>query len=82
MTVNIESWRKRKKVIHINENTKISCPICGRKYDRCEMDYTLDCHGIPFRLVCLGCYEEIMYSEPGYDGCYYSDLEECLDECY
>ena len=30
------------------------------------MRWTRDCHGIPFRLVCGGCYAKIM-EEKGYD---------------
>lgn len=29
------------------------CPVCEREVERSEMDFTRDCHGIPFRLVCL-----------------------------
>lgn len=51
------------------------CPVCGQEYDREEMLFTHDCHGIPFRLVCYGCYERIM-EEKGYDGEYYTELDE------
>lgn len=29
------------------------CPCCNQKTDRNNMDFTRDCHGITFRLVCL-----------------------------
>lgn len=45
------------------------------------MSWTHDCHGIPFRLVCCECYEKIM-EENGYDGEYYTEVDECIDEDY
>ena len=45
------------------------------------MSWTHDCHGIPFRLVCGGCYAKIM-EEKGYDGEYYTEADECIDEDY
>lgn len=45
-----------------------------------EMQYTRDCHGIAFRLVCFNCYEKLMAK--GYDGQYYDEADECLDEDY
>lgn len=58
------------------------CPICKRDVDRDEMAFTYDCHGIPFRLVCFGCYDKLM--EKGYDGEYYTELDENIepDDCY
>ena len=29
------------------------CPCCNKEVERGEMDFTRDCHGIAFRLVCL-----------------------------
>ena len=55
-------------------NTKI-CPVCKREHVREDMLFTHDCHGIPFRLVCYDCYEKIM-DEKGYDGEYYTELDE------
>ena len=43
------------------------------------MDFTYDCHGIPFRLVCFECYDKIM-DEKGYDGEYYTELDENIWE--
>ena len=56
------------------------CECCEKKVLREDMLYTRDCHGIPFRLVCEKCYEQLM--ENGYDGEYYSEFDECLDEDY
>lgn len=56
------------------------CEECGKMFDRSEMYYTRDCHGIEFRLVCLECYESIMSG--GFDGEYYDDSDECLDSDY
>lgn len=56
------------------------CPVCGKEVDREDMEFTRDCHGIPFRLVCWDCYDEIM--DEGYDGQYYTEADECLDYDY
>lgn len=56
------------------------CSNCGREVDRNDMCFTKDCHGIPYRLVCFECYEKLM--EDGYDGEYYTELDECLDYDY
>lgn len=70
------------------------CPVCGKEYRYTESCRgvlylgnntvamrTYDCHGIPFRLVCFDCYNEIMDSK-GYDGEYYTELDECIDYDY
>jgi len=67
------------------------CPVCGKtiKYDtcirgvmyledECVAEMTYDCHGIPFRTICLDCYDKIM-DEKGYDGEFYTELDECID---
>ena len=36
------------------------CACCGKQVERNDMQFTRDCHGIPFRLVCLDCYDKIM----------------------
>ncbi len=56
------------------------CPTCGNKVVRDDMLFTHDCHGITFRLVCFDCYEKLMAK--GYDGQYYDEADECLDEDY
>lgn len=53
------------------------CPVCGKEVDRADMNYTRDCHGITYRLVCWKCYEKLM--KKGYDGEYYTEVDECLD---
>lgn len=57
-----------------------TCPICEKEVERSDMIFTHDCHGIPFRLVCYGCYDELMAK--GYDGQYYDERDECLEEDY
>ena len=52
------------------------CPVCGKMFPRSEMGFTRDCHGIPFRLVCIDCYDKLM--DKGYDGEYYTELDECI----
>lgn len=54
------------------------CPCCGKQVGRSEMDFTRDCHGISFRLVCFECYEKLMAK--GYDGELYDETDESLDE--
>lgn len=56
------------------------CPVCGKEVVRDDMLFTHDCHGITFRLVCFDCYERLMAK--GYDGEYYSEADESLDEDY
>lgn len=53
------------------------CPVCGREVNREDMDFTRDCHGITYRLVCMECWERLM--EDGYDGEYYTEADECID---
>ncbi len=54
------------------------CPCCDKKVNRYDMSFTRDCHGIPMRLVCYNCYDKLM--EKGYDGEYYDESDENLDE--
>ena len=56
------------------------CPVCEKEFQRDDMIFTRDCHGITFRLVCLGCYDKVMYK--GYDGEYYTEADECIDWDY
>ena len=53
---------------------------CNREVERKDMEFTRDCHGITFRLVCFDCYEKLMAK--GYDGQYYTEADECIDEDY
>ena len=54
------------------------CPTCGKTVDRSDMQFTKDCHGITFRLVCFDCYRKLMAK--GYDGVYYNELDENIEE--
>ena len=54
-----------------------NCPICQRYIRLRDMMATYDCHGIRFRSVCPECYDKIM-DEKGYDGEYYTELDECI----
>lgn len=56
------------------------CPVCEREVERRDMDFTRDCHGIVYRLVCYECYEKLMAK--GYDGQFYTEEDECLDWDY
>lgn len=56
------------------------CPCCNKKVECQDMIYTKDCHGITYRLVCFRCYEKLMAK--GYDGEYYSEADECIDDDY
>lgn len=56
------------------------CAYCGKKVKRIDIQFTRDCHGIPFRPVCLDCYDKLM--EKGYDGEYYTEADECIDYDY
>ena len=60
---------------------KRTCQVCQKEFPRSSMSWTHDCHGIPFRLVCLECYDKVM-EENGYDGEYYTEADECIDEDY
>lgn len=56
------------------------CNYCEREFNRDEMMFTKDCHGIPYRLVCLECYETLMAD--GYDGEYYTEADEQIEADY
>ena len=62
-----------------NIDTRI-CPVCEKEVFRSDMDFTHDCHGIPFRLVCFNCYSRLM--EKGYDGEYYTEVDEQIEDDY
>lgn len=57
-----------------------TCPVCGKEVKRSQMEFTRDCHGITFRLICWDCYDKLM--EKGYDGQYYTEADECIDDYY
>lgn len=55
------------------------CQCCGKEFDRRDMEFTRDCYGIPFRLVCSDCYDKLM--EDGFDGERYIDgIDENVDD--
>lgn len=56
------------------------CPVCNSEVDREDMDFTRDCHGITFRLVCHQCWERLM--SKGYDGEYYTEADEQIEDDY
>lgn len=56
------------------------CPHCKKQVERQDMLYTKDCHGILLRLVCYKCYSILMTK--GYDGQYYTDADECIEDDY
>lgn len=62
------------------ERTEI-CRMCHQEVSCDDMRWTYDCHGIPFRLVCSDCYDNIM-EEQGYDGEYYTEFDENIEEDY
>ena len=56
------------------------CPECRQEVERANMNFTRDCHGIPFRLLCQQCYQDAMAK--GYDGEYFDEQDEQIDEDY
>lgn len=60
----------------------IECKRCHKFVQREDMDFSRDCHGITFRLVCYDCLDEIYNNPPYYDGEYYTELDECIDYDY
>ena len=36
------------------------CPVCGKEVERNDMNFTRDCHGITFRLVCYDWKKDMM----------------------
>lgn len=63
-----------------NERDIRICPVCNNEVDREDMDFTRDCHGITFRLVCCQCWERLM--SKGYDGEYYTETDEQIEDDY
>ena len=64
----------------MEERNMIICPFCENEVERGDMIYTRDCHGIPLRFVCLKCYKKLMAK--GYDGEYYSEADEQIEDDY
>lgn len=71
---------KDKRKCRYEEKDIRTCPVCEKEVEREGMNFTRDCHGIIFRLVCNDCYEKLM--EKGYDGECYDERDECLDYDY
>jgi hypothetical protein len=63
----------------MSENMR-HCQCCEREVPRDDMQFTHDCHGITYRLVCMDCYWKLMAK--GYDGEYYDEADECIDYDY
>lgn len=66
--------------LYTNDKDLRQCPCCNEIYERQDMNFTTDCHGITYRLVCYKCYDKLMAK--GYDGEYYTEADECIDEDY
>lgn len=58
------------------------CPVCGKEIRHEDFRQTRDCHGFPYRWVCLDCFFDIMDGPDGHDGEYYTEADENLDEDY
>ena len=56
------------------------CNYCNGEFERDEMMFTKDCHGIVLRLVCKECYHKLMAK--GYDGAYYTEADEQIEADY
>lgn len=55
------------------------CPVCGKEVERNDMNFTRDCHGITFRLVCKGFYEGVNLAMCYCEDCGYQQVE--MDTC-
>lgn len=58
-----------------NMDGTYKCPVCGKSFEREEMTFSRDCQGIPFRLMCWDCWDEIEETR-GYDGQLYTHMDE------
>ncbi len=63
----------------VYEDDTVECPICKKRFKRSEMQWSYDCHGITYRLLCASCLMEV-YDEKGYDGEYYDESDETIWE--
>ena len=61
-----------------NELNLHQCACCEGIFETNDMQHTTDCYGIPFRLVCMNCYEACMKN--GYDGQIYNEFDENIFE--
>jgi hypothetical protein len=62
------------------ESSAEECKRCGKILPREDLQFSYDCRGIPFRLVCDKCMDVI--DRIGYDGEHYTEADECIDEDY
>ncbi|MCM1181482.1 MAG: hypothetical protein NC347_14600 [Clostridium sp.] len=78
----VEDCRRRELELpcKFEERDIRTCPVCNAEVDREDMDFTRDCHGITFRLVCYRCWKRLM--SKGYDGEYYTDEDEQIEDDY
>lgn len=78
----VEDCRRRQNGLscRFEERDIRTCPVCEHEVDREDMYFTKDCHGIPFRLVRDRCYQRIM--SKGYDGEYYTEADEQIEDDY
>lgn len=72
-----ENWRDEP---HVGGDPPTPCRNCEKEFAREDMDFTRDCQGITYRLVCHKCYDLLMAK--GYDGEYYDERDENLDDDY
>lgn len=63
------------------EKRLIRCEECDGEFPKDEMTFSKDCWGIPFRMLCPNCYDDIMNSR-GYDGEYYTSEDEQIEPDY
>ena len=81
-----DDWRiveQRNGAVYPVPNYKLHkepCTNCGKEVRMMDLVRTRDCHGIPFRAVCPDCYDRLM--SKGYDGEYYTEADENIDEDY
>lgn len=74
-------WNHPYDELVIVDEEKRECARCNKTVDKSDLWLTTDCRGIPFRYVCKECYDEVMESV-GYDGEFYTELDENIDEDY
>lgn len=60
---------------------KKECPICRKEFRVANMEWSADCYGIRFRLLCPDCLNAV-YAEKGFDGERYTEYDECIDYDY
>lgn len=79
-----DAWDCRRRELGLSckfeERDVRMCPVCNAEVDREDMDFTRDCHGITFRLVCRQCWARLM--SKGYDGEYYTEADEQIEDDY